>query len=711
MPGPELAHVAPDSTERRYTNTLVPRPTYRIALRLGEIDDLFSEPPDTELGRMARLQVLGLFYFPLRHAMAAERAKTCWEWVRSKIVPQQEGETGDFLRNALRARVVGEANAPFESLGSFRSGLPEAAENPDCPGEKNFARIRLPGGFTYLNSSSIKVNEDLNYPLEFGADLFDAESRFYADNPVLGKLPLVAKVLRRSGQGEGWVPAEGVHVYFRLVKPYPLSPAYDRTTATQGIDASIAKEEATHIVQEDADPQTGNCHADRGGKRGAPLASSGDHPRVGLFKIVPTPGFNEPHPSRPLVRKTWFPCAESVADPRKHPDAVTAETNGEGEAGVIFMPSQMGGDRFRIRAFIGPPTTESDGADAAAVRAETGTLVVWRNVRISRFLRKEPAQSVLPDLIKEAEEFGYGADEDYLLRLALMNASYEWQGLPEISRDEIVRRFACAFCELEFDGGKLVPEVVEKEEYASAYRQAIDDATEGAVALGTEWEPDQLLLPPSEAVQGESIVHLPMHSPAAYNARVGAETTAALRLDPDTGELPQDEKEALDVLIDNYMFAGLLRGLSKNGSLPGLTLLQGAGCCTWDVLQLRGTVALGQSKAFRGCGLWFGKQTYANPGPAGYFWDLTGCAVHEIGHCLFREHAPGSDPPRKGAAGARTEEHDPLSKKGGGNVCVMAYKHSPGFFCSRCTLALRGWDVKKASPTSEVPPELPPEVS
>ena len=42
------AYIALDSEPETYTNTLVMDPPYRISLKMGSIDDLFQDAPDTK---------------------------------------------------------------------------------------------------------------------------------------------------------------------------------------------------------------------------------------------------------------------------------------------------------------------------------------------------------------------------------------------------------------------------------------------------------------------------------------------------------------------------------------------------------------------------------------------------------------------------------------------------------------------------------------
>ena len=63
--------VALDTDEKKHINTIAIRPQYRISLRLGDIETLFPWSIGTQTGRLARMQVLGLFNWPLNHRVAA----------------------------------------------------------------------------------------------------------------------------------------------------------------------------------------------------------------------------------------------------------------------------------------------------------------------------------------------------------------------------------------------------------------------------------------------------------------------------------------------------------------------------------------------------------------------------------------------------------------------------------------------------------------
>ena len=61
-------------------------------------------------------------------------------------------------------------------------------------------------------------------------------------------------------------------------------------------------------------------------------------------------------------------------------------------------------------------------------------------------------------------------------------------------------------------------------------------------------------------------------------------------------------------------------------------------------------------------------------------------ALHEVGHCLFRDHAPPNPAPKK------TDVHDNIKD----GYCVMTYETTEGVYCGKCLLAVQGWkNIKK----------------
>ena len=89
------------------------------------------------------------------------------------------------------------------------------------------------------------------------------------------------------------------------------------------------------------------------------------------------------------------------------------------------MPSRCGGDTYKLRAYVGPETLEFptnadfSGGDRSGPVVETGTLAVWRNIRLYRWLRMQAyaaAGLALGDETPQALEGSAAAHNAELLR-------------------------------------------------------------------------------------------------------------------------------------------------------------------------------------------------------------------------------------------------------------------------------------------------------
>lgn len=649
------ASVAADVLDRNRVNRVALRPEFRIFLRLGEIERLFASTRISMKGRAARLQVLGLFYFPLRSTDADRAFPTTWSWVKERVFGvKSDEEADDRIQRALLERVVGPAWAPFRSTkdGPLLPNLPPAGE---------FAKIRIPGGYTHRSNDS-------KSPFGYGRDIFDAERVILKDNPVLGKIPLIARVERRVGN-EPWEPAPNVPVYFQFLPPDPLAnfdpsqppgKQYGRPSATPGVENNLQSEET--IFDDLDDPQRGNCHKVFDGKRGyGKLGDATDVAGV-LFEMKEVPGFPFPPPR--------------LSPDLQHAHAVEAKTNESGEAGVLFLPSRLGGDRYKFRAHRGTLRLKDDGTEDDAVRVDTGTLVTWRNVRISRYLRKDVSTPFWPDFMEDLKSSGFSDELDYLTESGAADDHRSLVGLPTLDFTGLARSFACAFCEVETDGDLSVPEPIPGEEYVAAHARARTEAIRGMNEIGRTWDIDTILYP--APVSGTS--HLPellsLREPGRYNAKLLGGDPKRIRMDGSVAT-PR-EARALDSLT-MYLYAGIVRTLSREGALPGLTILQSSNACTWQTLKIVddfGGLAFEHRAYFvvKGNDSWTRSDAFAHVN------------AHEAGHCLFLEHAPD---PLNSAAGIVANKHDPLTHAD--HYCTMSYIGGEPGFCSECLRVLRGW--------------------
>lgn len=545
--------------------------TFRVTLRLGDLDALCDDAA-TEAGRQQRMQVLGLLYEPLGGGGMATRYPAALEHFRDVLAapPASEAAAQAKLSEMMNKEVVRKVGA--------------GADDPsELPGPGEFARIRLPGGFALPADDTTA----LWYPVPH-AQRFQAEQAFYQANPRIGALPIVAKVERQVG--DDWEPAPaGVQVHFQLVMPDAL-PAGNAAAAdalrtetrvrntgagqplgpARYVQAAIASAAAAVA----GDPQVDNCPVTHGGKRRPGAGQAADY-----FETSARAGFDFP-----------------VAQASRHTLAVVATTNDQGEAGVVFRPSRQGGDRFKLRAFldpVGPGGPASDGTDAGAAAAETGTLVVWRTLRISRYV-----------------VFDYPA------------------GISAASR----RQSGGALGTIDFEGlkddyGRCHLDLVIERTAARSAHVIGDDEWQRMIAHVRanmpEQPPDvrqrydiQALIPDTNDTKGLVRVL----TPARYNAARRAGYPGANQ---------------------NRDYAGLVSAAhewcvhyySRNAT-GGLVVLQAPMGDSLTAAGLGSYSTSGVAKTRRGCLLFYGQDSYGNGMP----YDLDRNTLHELGHVLFLPH-------------------------------------------------------------------------
>jgi hypothetical protein len=223
---------------RRTGNPIDVKPQYRITFRLGDIDALFAPinaglEPHTQKGVQQRLQVLGYLYTPLKHSKIDEHAKKCWEYY--KFVHQQK--RGANLANAQLLDLL-KSEIQNNILASKRPASGDVLTDTELPGKDDFAAIRFPGAYCLnyprpggkddwvgeLADNSRKPGErptdaDAAYDFSVLDDTYKAEAAVVKDNPLLGKIPLVATVEVKYPKQTDYKPAPGVYVYFQLTEP------------------------------------------------------------------------------------------------------------------------------------------------------------------------------------------------------------------------------------------------------------------------------------------------------------------------------------------------------------------------------------------------------------------------------------------------------------------------------------------------------------
>lgn len=632
--------------EVRATAEPCPTPRYRISLRLGNIHSICGIAGQVD-GRQHRMQALGLFYEPLGSRQLARRYRSAWRHYRRVAAPAgQRTATDDEADIAL-------ADAINHDIITVAGG-PAGARSPSAlPNPGQFARIRLPGGFCVRPRDGVGP---WGYPVPHQYR-FNTERQFYAANWRVGALPIIASVEVEDPPCSGtWVSAPaGLHVHFQLIAPDPI-PAGSPVAAEPLRAVTVVRAPGAapfgperYITNEinripAAGVQANNCPNDRGGKRHGG-AAGGDY-----FDTVNRQGFNDMGARLP------------VAGASRHNLAVQAQTNAVGEAGVIFRPSRQGGDRFKIRAFLDPVgSTASDGTGASAVKAETGTMVIWKTIRISRYIR-----------------FNYPAG------IPAANQTTIGGALDEINfQAEHVNDFSRCYGEL------IIEPTASRENHRvgdAAWQAAIRWARGNARPRGTAVNYDMNTLFPDALPAAPTGGLIRMLTPAAYNGARPAGTAAAVAAD--WGRL-------LTAMLEMFMH------YYTNNANSGVCVIQApAGDSITVAQRVAGIVGFistsGQATNRRGCFLFWARNSYNNVARANPIegtrlrYDIQRNTLHEIGHCLFLPHHWTGRDPATGAATALAavpNEHDYQ------DYCIMGYNRCHGDFCGRCNLKLRGWDT------------------
>jgi hypothetical protein len=392
------------------------------------------------------------------------------------------------------------------------------------------------------------------------------------------------------------------------------------------------------------------------------------------------------------------------------------QTNEEGEAGVIFMPSRCSGDRYRLRAAIGPTTQMFGPEDLLCTKVETGTLVLWRNLRISQFVR-QPTNALAAQIDTDWKDAAYNRGTQLMQWSfglwsvdATTNTFKAYVGMAPVEMgalgnattyDGFEPNFARAFCEIFYDEpAARAPRDLTNAEFTDAMTRAIDAAKKGRVAKGMTQNIDwaKLFYRDVPAVNAaNALAQMPMRTPKAYNAMVSA--SRRVPVNGGTGPTAQHPTAAFSTVmgevIDEYAASGWIQAVAKYGHLPGVTMFDGARFATW-IANSFFSGAGGVAMEYRSFYAWIG----ANNWPARNTMtraadgvnDYTAVVAHEFAHCHYRSHGTGKDGTGHEGPGARAHSHDPLTD----TICLMSYKSSEAQLCGKCLLALRGFNILAA---------------
>lgn len=693
----------------------------RLTVRLGDVDAVFADI-STVHGKKQRLQALGHYY---------------------ETITATNQDTATEAYTKCLAYWTAKRNNPADLDADMQAQLRNVVVHnnvlPDIGGEVN---VNLPGTHCYTN-----INQLGGAGAAAGGALpshrYNAEAAYWAGNPMLGMIPLIALVEVQTSDGS-WSPLSNAWVHFQLIPPYHDDAAAEladvnalRNTSEQGTRTASSVVAATgpktfinaavtHAYSA-ADPQGYNAHSDRGGKRGLAVLNN-------VAKDLPTPGF----PNMGALSAS------------AHDHAVKGQSNADGEIGIAFSPSFIGGDRYRWRVFIDPVNARpSDGTEAHAVKFETGRFCVKKHILWSALISKPNPTLAAMDSVLGIQErlwiLGYDTGpRDGIIGRRTRKAIGDFQSnhapLPQSGRDHksethgdtqitldsdylsylincgantgglnyafIRGEFSSMHCNLEIEPAAQLATPMIAAEYQAAVRWA-----RGQVNAA----------PPAGLSQRYNFIEvfddyfntpflIDVKEPTFYNRSRGRGFPRARRG-------PRASRYAnywQDMITAIYGTGGMLEKLflyfSGQGSVasppnanincnssPGLVVVTASRASPMMIAwNAQGTSvkpvrhptadASGIGGNNRACTVFYGRGLYNN-------WPYQGDGfsrntMHEMGHVLYKRHHNTSS----NNASGFPADHDTSDR------CVMGYRFCEGEFCGKCHLKIRGWDISQMPP-------------
>jgi hypothetical protein len=385
--------------------------------------------------------------------------------------------------------------------------------------------------------------------------------------------------------------------------------------------------------------------------------------------------------------------------------AVKCSTNKNGFAGAVFMPSHCGGDTYKLRAFIDPFwLTLRRGRDHDSIK-ETGTMVVWRNIRINRYLQLKNPLTEFSEQLKETLATGKhaGGNPEYnkmrldtdVHKLSLLpgDATEPKPYVPvdagkisqtkmmyrpiQVNPTPLEKQFNWGYCELIADNAGI--ESLNREERIEAEALGLKALTKG-------WNH-------SKRIDWGRVIYSDAASPFLCNFLSFTQYSQSIKsrerlFFPSFDAKDEAEMTAIEKALQ-WFYEAMMEHYAGGGILPGITIVQIPRGDTWDLraCDVKTTVTSGYGTGARGFYISHTEGVYHD---VFYIYPATSNAIHEIGHVLALAHQP--------PAGADIEEahqkpiKEPFKCPDSEQcVCVMSYSGCYGDLCGKCVMTLRGW--------------------
>ncbi|MFP2932486.1 hypothetical protein ACLESO_46530 [Pyxidicoccus sp. 3LG] len=389
-------------------------------------------------------------------------------------------------------------------------------------------------------------------------------------------------------------------------------------------------------------PKGDNAHKDVGGKRGTPSSCVFPKQRGYAPQATPRDGVF-PFLVMPCRKRGWAAYSQ-------------AWTSGAfaGRTGVLFQPSRIAGDAWRVTVQLAYDRrrdggvvldVEDDAPLPAAIRASTGVFETWREVHITRVVRKNSGVTGF-SLATVQEQF-----ERAYLRLVDRSG-----GVTELEAKEYNTRIAKAL------------KRERRWEVRAAIDPAVDQHASGSQAL-------------TFRTYAEFLEEVKRQKGCDYAAIPRSRRSSEIEL-PDESTYNRRCKDwAKEILTSAFD--------EVSGGDPGLVLLQFSGL--YNLAREPGGVPVNgfsrelPSRPRTRCAVVLCGTATSYSGNSN---TLEQTLAHEIGHQLFLPHAPF--PLHRIPGGALAASHDQ-----DGSDCLMGYDFSvERRLCGLCLLRLRGWNSK-----------------
>jgi hypothetical protein len=491
---------------------------YRVCIEVGDpgllgepilpidatLDDHDKRKKLALLAIKQRTQALGFYYEPLAKEVKTtalvpygdpleltDRWKVACDWFENDLraagksvvaKDDREKKKGDaqaiedadhklrkVLVELLRKKLVVPAACDCKTTDDCKHATIDADNgNPVISGGDG--RIRFPGGICFHEDEDLSLGKVATEKqlAEKPSKRAAAEMHLYENNPILGRIPLVAKVqVKYKPDEDKWRAApDNMPVVFELIRTHTddkgdadvkvladIGVADTSTHSHKGRNPRVYVKEKMLTKFDAKDPRRANARTAVGGDRGSKNPGDAFFMGSALDELGP--------------RWPW-----RAASIKGNAVGVRVMTGPDGTACAAFEPNRLGGDVYKVRVWVDQPGVTAPKDDAASEKydkgygeagkpASTGLLTVWRALRFERYLRK-------PSEGDPSIRDGLGKTLD-----------------PPIKLKEVAKELKKAFFDVELGRElKEASEEISEDEYKKAHEAAVNMVIGYSLKLG-----------------------------------------------------------------------------------------------------------------------------------------------------------------------------------------------------------------------------------